>query len=459
MPRTTADAAVTTRAARERLAVRIEPHWRGVESGVALGYRRGERGGVWLARVLLPTKGSYDKERLGRADDVLPANGVTVLDFRQAQVMAVAWAARKRRVAAGLEAEPDKASSKPYTVADALADYINDLERRRGKRSADATRTKADAHIVPTLGTLPVARLTRDKVRAWHVALAAAPFRNRAAQPTDADGTRRRKASANRVLTALKAACNHARTEGRIAAADDAWRLVKPFGKTDVPKVRYMTDAEAVRLVNGCQRDFRDLVTAALLTGCRYGELTAVRAGDLDSQAGTLHIPSSNSKSGKARHVILTDEGRAFFGRMALSKQADRLLFTRNAVEKQATRTMPAVLRRVEWKQSDQFRAIAAACTAARIEPAISFHVLRHTYATRLASNAAPLMVIAAQLGHSDTRMTERHYAHAAPSYVADTVRASFSNLGIGTELPAALDTKGKPPAAVVPIRRSKRAA
>jgi integrase len=41
------------------------------------------------------------------------------------------------------------------------------------------------------------------------------------------------------------------------------------------------------------------------------------------------------------------------------------------------------------------------------------------------------LGVIAAQLGHSDTRMTEKHYAHLAPSYVADTIRAHFPTLGI----------------------------
>jgi hypothetical protein len=28
--------------------------------------------------------------------------------------------------------------------------------------------------------------------------------------------------------------------------------------------------------------------------------------------------------------------------------------------------------------------------------------------------------------------MTERHYAHLAPSYVADTIRAHFPTLGIG---------------------------
>jgi hypothetical protein len=42
-----------------------------------------------------------------------------------------------------------------------------------------------------------------------------------------------------------------------------------------------------------------------------------------------------------------------------------------------------------------------------------------------------PMAVIAKQLGHADTRMTEKHYAHLAPNYVADTIRANFPNLGI----------------------------
>jgi hypothetical protein len=42
-----------------------------------------------------------------------------------------------------------------------------------------------------------------------------------------------------------------------------------------------------------------------------------------------------------------------------------------------------------------------------------------------------PLAVIAAQLGHSDTRMVEKHYGHLSPSYIADTVRQAFGSLGI----------------------------
>jgi integrase len=87
-----------------------------------------------------------------------------------------------------------------------------------------------------------------------------------------------------------------------------------------------------------------------------------------------------------------------------------------------------------------------AACVAAQIAPAISFHDLRHTYGSRLAMKGVPMGVIAAQLGHADTRMTERHYAHLAPNYVADTVRAAFGNLGI------------VPPSTVVPLTAATRA-
>jgi hypothetical protein len=45
------------------------------------------------------------------------------------------------------------------------------------------------------------------------------------------------------------------------------------------------------------------------------------------------------------------------------------------------------------------------------------------------------LGVIAAQLGHRDTRMTEKHYAHLAPSYVAETIRANFPKLGLAEVL------------------------
>jgi integrase len=83
------------------------------------------------------------------------------------------------------------------------------------------------------------------------------------------------------------------------------------------------------------------------------------------------------------------------------------------------------------WGKSNQSRPLRKACAGAGIAPAVSFHVLRHTYASRLVRGGVPMAVIAAQLGHADSRMTERHYAHLAPSYVAAAVRAGCDALGV----------------------------
>src|SRR5262249_55823582 len=160
------------------------------------------------------------------------------------------------------------------------ADYI-----ARGGKALKTTQRAIDAHILPALGARSVPRLTRDQLTTWHRALAAAPARLRSRkgeQPrhrsddgNDPEAPRRRRATANRTLTVLKAALNHAHAAGKVMCPADAWTMVKPFREADKAKVRYLLDDEIVRLVNACPPDFRELVTGALMTGCRYGELAA----------------------------------------------------------------------------------------------------------------------------------------------------------------------------------------
>lgn len=458
MARTTEDAAITTKAARDRLAPQHEPYWRDVDGSLSLGYRKGPRGGVWKARIR--DGNGYRKTTIGRADDVVAATvganetigaheTAAVLDFRQAQIAATTWAKQKHRVAAGLEAASAATPTKPISVADIIRDYMVDYGARGGK-SLVQTRNAVAAHILPSLGTELVTRLTRDKLRKWHRGLASAPARLRSANgkinlrstdKEDDDAPRRRRSTANRVLTILKAALNHAHHEGSVTCTQDAWAAVLPFRGADAPKIRYLTDEETTRLINACAGDFRNLVLAALLTGCRYGELMKLKIGDFDRQAGTLVILVA--KGGKPRHVVLTDEGRELFGRLTVGRTSETLILTRNSTVKAATKHAPAETQRAPWRNADQHRPIKDACSAANIAPAISFHVLRHTYASRLAMRAVAMVVIAKQLGHTDTRMTERHYAHLSPSYVSDVVRASFGSLGIGL-----------PVATVVPLRQ-----
>jgi integrase len=238
--------------------------------------------------------------------------------------------------------------------------------------------------------------------------------KSRAVDMKDVDAVRARRATANRTLTVLKAALNHAFQEGRIGS-DDAWRKVKPFREADAPVVHFLSDDECRRIVNASDGAFRNIVKGALVTGCRYGELTRMCTADFNAEVGTITI--RESKSRKPRHVVLTDEGHALFAELTAGRTGRDLVFVRDDGK--------------AWGPSHQQRPLDAASARAKIEPAATFHILRHTYASALAMRGVPMGVIAAQLGHADTRMTERHYAHLSPNYVADTVRAALPALGI----------------------------
>lgn len=421
MARTVRNAKIDTRSARAKLKARREPYWTPIQTGCALGYRKGATGGTWVARFYNPAgQPKLTYHALGAADDAMDGDGTTALSYAQAQERARPWFGQQGRKANGLD---ENIGDGPYTVRNAITDYLAWYEGRGGKAKG-ATENAANVHILPALGDSEIAKLTPKKIRDWHHGMAAAGARVRLGRKgdiryrdseNDTDAKRRRQATANRVLTVLKAALNHAWREGKVAS-DEAWRRVRPFQSVEAPVVRYLTAAEYKRLVNACAPDFRVLVRGALFTGCRYGELAALRVSDFNPDADTLTVRTS--KSGKPRHVVLTDEARAFFADITAGRAGTEAMFSRADGK--------------PWGTSHQQRPLADACTAAKIEPAISFHVLRHTHGSLLAMQGVPMPVIARQLGHADTRMTEKHYAHLSPDYVADTIRAHFPKLDIG---------------------------
>jgi integrase len=57
------------------------------------------------------------------------------------------------------------------------------------------------------------------------------------------------------------------------------------------------------------------------------------------------------------------------------------------------------------------------ACKRASISPAIGVHALRHSWASQAVMGGMPLLLVAENLGHSDTRMVEKHYGHLTDDY------------------------------------------
>ena len=424
MARTLQDLKLDTRAARLRLKKRREPYWRSISEGLAVGYRKGVKGGTWIAR-------HYSAEHarrfhsIGTADDVADADGAHILSFAEAQEAARKWFAHLARHDRG------EVRSGPYTIAECLADYLTWLQGHR-KTGYDA-RYRINALILPKLSQIQCDRLTTAEIQKWLRDLAASPGRLRAKKDAkkpnfrefnkgDEDAIRRRRASANRTLTVLKAALNRAWREGKISS-DEAWRRIEPFEEADAARMRYLTVAEAKRLLNACDPDFRRVAQTALVTGARYGELTALRVGDFNPDSGTIHVRTS--KSGRGRHIVLNEEGTVLFKSLSAAKPGDALLLVKNNGS--------------AWNKSHQARPMAEACKRARIAPSASFHILRHTWASLAVMAGAPLMVVARNLGHADTRMVERHYGHLAPSYIADAIRAAAPKFGIKPDRKVAL--------------------
>jgi integrase len=143
-----------------------------------------------------------------------------------------------------------------------------------------------------------------------------------------------------------------------------------------------------------------------LLTGCRFGELADMRARDVSVRDQRVYV--AESKSGRPRYIPLNAEGVALFREITTGKTGDALLFTK------ANGT--------EWGKNHHVRPLTAACKVARVEPDVAFHELRHTYASHLAQAGVDLLTISKLLGHADTRITARHYAHLADKTLAAAV-------------------------------------
>jgi integrase len=411
MARTIRNSSLESRAARRRLKVRARPYWQELEAGAHLGYARKARSGPWLGRFYMGNQ-RYEQEQIGTADDFANADGVVVLDYRQAQTKIRARLIERKHSAAGITG--------PLTVRMACESYLEFLEAHR-KTAAD-TRHRFNAFVYPELGDLEVAALKPEHLRAWLMALAKAPARIRTArgkpqQHRHGKGSeflRCRQVSANRIRTILFAALNLAHRDGKVVS-DAAWRQVKPFKGVDAARVRYLAVAEAQRLMNAAPADFRRLLQAALLSGARYGELGRLEVHDFNPDAGTLQVRSS--KSGKPRHIVLTEEGIMFFTQLTVGRSGSELLLRKDDG--------------TGWGKSHQDLRMREACRRASITPPASVHVLRHTWASLAVMGGTPLMVVARNLGHRDTRMVELHYGHLAPSYISDAIRAGAPRFGI----------------------------
>ena len=233
---------------------------------------------------------------------------------------------------------------------------------------------------------------------------------------TDAEAVRKRRSSTKKTWSLLRAALNLAYEDEKVTSPE-AWRrfkLPRVFKNVDAAKIKPLDVATVKLIIRRCDKEFRPVLEGAITTAGRYGELTAMRVSDYHPRSAVVEL--RNTKSGAPRMVPLTDDGVALFERLSVGRKDNELMFTRDDG--------------TPWRRGHQARRMRKACELASIEP-VGIHMLRHAYGGLLAEAGVPLQVIAVAMGHSSSRMTEKHYAHLQPDHVANTIREKMPKFGV----------------------------
>ncbi len=286
--------------------------------------------------------------------------------------------------------------------------YLADVRIRRKESTANEYARIWEKYVIPALGSRPVAEVTTIELRRLHRSLSATPF------------------MANRVIAVLGAFFTFAMREGvrpeglnptrgvetfpeqsremfltpeqfRVlgAALDRAERIGllpppekrrKPKSATtakhrpknaDVPRVANPAAVAAIRLL--------------ALTGCRVGEILALRWDEVDFEHGELRL--GDTKTGRSVRPL---------GDVAA--ELLRTLPTRP----ESPYVLPGA---IEGQPLTEIKRVWHAVRYAAGLPALRLHDLRHSFASVPADGGVSLLVIRSMLGHSRVATTER-YAH-----------------------------------------------
>ena len=199
--------------------------------GLAVGYRKSASlGGVWFARKYREGTKQYDSYRIGLADDANEANNATFFSYEQAAQKAQEWFQQETGAIV---------VNKAYTVRNLMDDYLADQELTK-RKSLLTMKQRIKNTILPTLGEIPLRKLTHPQVENWFHNLAKSLPRTRGCQNKvayrevadldDEEYRRKRQASANTVWNILRAALNYGYKQHKVAnrAAWDKINRSKP---------------------------------------------------------------------------------------------------------------------------------------------------------------------------------------------------------------------------------------
>lgn len=417
---------IDTRRGRDALAPRREPYWQKLSRGRYLGLRKLTSGhAAWVARYR-DDEGAQHYSALGEASESF--------GFDQAKDAAESW---MRNAEHGVSDRQDDGTR--VTVAGACLVYVQALRSEGRKKAAhdahlrfrrtvygDAAddelglpgrpavmratiKTAAQASARPdpsaprttrrkwqpvahSIAATPLVKIRTPRLKKWHLDLVAAGLS---------------RASANRTLTALKAALNSAVANRTVSAtAAQEWAEVAPLKGAARRRELFLDVTQRRALLAKSQGGVRRLMEAVMHTGCRAGELTTARRSAFDARTKSLMVMG---KTG-TRTIPLTPAAVALFAQFAKDKMPNAFLLTRDDGK--------------PWAHSDWDELLKAAATQAQLPAGTCLYTLRHSFVTQALLDGVSTLEVSKIVGTS-LAMIEKHYGHL----VHDTARERLARV------------------------------
>lgn len=292
-------------------------------------------------------------------------------------------------------AEDRKTRRNALTLSDFAERYMNEYaEGKKKPGTLETDRINLRCHILPTLGNLPVASITKSDVVRLHQSMKATP------------------GAANRTIQLVSHMLNVAEKWGQRPDGSNPCRHVEKF--KEQKRERYLSASELLRLgkvLAEAERTRTELpgaiaaIRLLIFTGCRRGEILSLRWDYVDFENEFLRLP--HTKTG-ARIVHLNAP----------------------ALE---------VLSTIECQDGNPFVIVGAKAGAHLVNlkkswqrirreadlQDVRLHDLRHSFASVAVGLGESLHMTGKLLGHSQAQTTQR-YAHLAD----DPVKAATERVG-----------------------------
>ncbi len=335
----------------------------------------------------------------------------------------------KMKVALHEQQQGTLVKSTPQTVAQFLADWLENTHRRRVRpRTYERYSEVIHLHIVPVLGHYQLQKLTAQHVQAFYT-----KKEDEGLAPT----------TIHYYHSVLHNALSTAVKWGLISK--NVCDLASPPRKERY-EIKPLTVEQAQTLLATVRgHKWEALFTLALATGMRRGELIALKWQDINLKTGTLQVVRVLTRvptnMPKREHVYVEAEPKTQKSRRSVLIAP----FALEALKQHRVRQLEAKLKAGPfWQEHDyvfctlhgthlnpnhvveEFKLLLKKAGL----PDIRFHDLRHSAATLLLSLGVHPKIVQELLGHTQISMTMDVYSHVLPSMQQDAISRLNTALG-----------------------------